>query len=246
MLVTHALVGHFLHPFDGFGFTAGLLAGAAYVGLHRKRMPEADKFRILFIFIAVAALSSFLTGTRHIGEFSAEFSMLVSGLLALAYSLCAYLGLSIGSFACARLKGYAPKGRGIISSMKNSYVLGFLIILGETAVNLAYSALTGHPRAASGIGIVMAMVAGSMYAIWHKEKMPPKERFKAIGVYMGIVLVIGVVSLWERLQENFGLFALIGVVFILIYAAIMYSTMGWGSSIQLKAIEKQAAKSAQA
>lgn len=103
MLAIQALLNYFFSPWDGLGFVAGLVAGATYVALQRQKMPFREKCKALAVFLALVVLSSFLTGARHVGEYSLPFAMLVSGLLALAYAVCAYLGLLLGSWAYARV-----------------------------------------------------------------------------------------------------------------------------------------------
>jgi peptidoglycan/LPS O-acetylase OafA/YrhL len=225
-----------------FGFVPGLLVGVAYVALHKKGMMRNEKLKALLVFLIVASISSFLVGMQQVGEYSLEFAMLVSAVLVLAYAVCGYLGLTLGSLVYAQVAGYRTRTPGSMDFMKNSYVLGVLMLAGEGVVNVLYKLITQSTGSVSGIAIIMAMAAGSMYTTWHKEKMPAKERFKALGVYIVIAVAVGVLSLWEKISSNPGMVALIGGVLFLIYAIVMYFAMGWGSSTSMKAIERQAAK----
>lgn len=246
MLVLQALIKNFLPFSDWYGFIPGLLGGALYVALHKAPMARAEKLKALLVFVLIAGLAAFGVGAQRIGEFTAEFALSVSAVLTLVYAICGYLGLSIGSFFTARLLGYAPWGHATLPSMKNSYVLGVLMLVSEALINLAYKTLTGSAGGLSGMGVIMAMVAGQVYASWRKEKMPAKERFKALGVYLGLAAAIGLAALWSSFSANPGLAAGIGGVVFLVYGALMYFMMGWGSSIAMKALEKQAAKNAAA
>src|SRR3989344_5585447 len=121
--------------------------------------------------------------------------------------------------------------------LKNSYVLGLLMIVGEMIINsVLLAAKLPHIS-----GIILAMVAGSIYASQHKQKMPARERFKALSIYVGISVVLGIFVILTKPET----FSMLGVAFTIlfgtlaVYGIFMYFALGLGSWAAMRSYEKQ-------
>ncbi|MFZ2555923.1 MAG: hypothetical protein WAZ27_03445 [Minisyncoccia bacterium] len=113
--------------------------------------------------------------------------------------------------------------------LSNSYVLGFSIVGVEIIANNILSALD-LPHIS---GIILAFVAGYIYATIHKEVMPRNERLKALGIY---ILMAGITGLLVMKVGAFSplLFGIL-VATLLVYTALMYFSLGFASSTYMSA-----------
>jgi hypothetical protein len=141
-------------------------------------------------------------------------------------------------FECVQL---ASKSRtyGILTAMKllsDSYFLGFLMVVGEMLINTLLLA-----SGVSGVSAIpLAAGAGMQYTRAHGEKMPGRERMKALSVYFGITGIVGILALLNSANFAIGIAILAGT--LLIFGVIMYFSIGLGSTLAIKMLEKQRAR----
>ncbi|HEV7449395.1 MAG TPA: hypothetical protein VGP13_02560 [Candidatus Paceibacterota bacterium] len=114
--------------------------------------------------------------------------------------------------------------------LKNSYVLGLLMVVAEIVSNFALLAV--HLSHVSGLFV--ASGAGALYAALHKQEMPPQERLKALGVYIGISLILGVALVLNQPPDDIGLAFGIVLAVLVVYAVIMYFLLKFGSAFYLR------------
>ncbi|HYD93197.1 MAG TPA: hypothetical protein VEB18_01930 [Candidatus Paceibacterota bacterium] len=122
--------------------------------------------------------------------------------------------------------------------LKNSYFLGFAMLVIELVVNSVFGSTVIS-------GIVLSFIVGMVYAVVHKTKMPAIERLKVLSVYIGIIALIVVFLAFAQYPAMLGIALGLGALFLGAYALFMYFGMWFGSWTQVKAQEKRAKKLAE-
>lgn len=225
----------------------GLIAGVAYAALHKKVMPVTERLKALLPFLLAMGASSYATGLRQAELYSLGFVVAVSTALLIAYALSSFITLWLGSFAYARLTGVKHAAPLMVpfALMKNSYMLGLMIVAGEMAFNMLIGLFTSS-GARGGSAVLMAFFAGSLYARWHKKKMPRLERVKALLIYFAFVILIGGTAFFaaQGFEIPVGILLVIAAVVFGFFGLFMYFALSWGSWLQLRSDEMKSERAA--
>ncbi len=124
--------------------------------------------------------------------------------------------------------------------LKNSYTLGVLIVVAELIVNNILIFTNSNLPHVSGI--LLALIAGSIYSIYRKEKMSFVERVKTTATY---TVLAGAGVIFLLLPEVGASVTWLTVAILLgglaIYAAFMLLMLGIGSSMYMATYEKKQA-----
>ncbi|MDO8624425.1 MAG: hypothetical protein Q7R54_03660 [bacterium] len=116
--------------------------------------------------------------------------------------------------------------------LKNSYVLGLLLVAIEGGINYLFGFTLLSP-------LVLALGAGAIYTMYHKEKMPSRERFKTISVYlMALAIILYLVARTIELKLTIPYVILMAGIVFIVYGLLIYLFLGFGSSVYLKTLKQ--------